>query len=267
MKIGIIGYGYVGKAMGKFFQDHYDVITYDPLLKLSTTKEDVNKCDVGVVCVPTPSDKRGFCDTSIVKEVIGWLNTPLIIIKSTVEPGTTDDLIASTGKNIIFSPEYCGESKYWSPYKFHGEVKETPFFIFGGFKKDTNKSVDLYMHICGPTKQYVQTSAINAELAKYIENCFYAMKVTFCYEIANICKLNNTNYNEVRELWLLDPRINPMHTSVFEENKKPFAGKCYPKDLTAMVRFADSLGYKAELLQEVLRSNERIGKYRADKEN
>jgi len=86
MKIGIIGFGYVGKAMYNFFLDKYDVIYYDnnPVISGSTKKE-INNCDLGIICVPTPSTENGKCDTSIVEEVIDWLNTPLILIKSTIE--------------------------------------------------------------------------------------------------------------------------------------------------------------------------------------
>lgn len=94
-KIGIIGYGYVGKAMAAFFKKKYDVCFYDPYIEGSSTKEEVNKCDLGVVCVFTPQDPiTGKCDTSILESTMEWLNTPLILIKSTISPGTTDQLQA-----------------------------------------------------------------------------------------------------------------------------------------------------------------------------
>ena len=66
----------------------------------------------------------------------------------------------------------------------------------------------------------------------------------------------------MRELWLLDPRINKMHTAVFAQNNKPFGGKCFPKDINALARYAKKIGYEARLLEEVIKSNERIGKIR-----
>ncbi len=267
--IAIVGYGYVGKAMAEFFKKHYnvgvhdvnDVSLADGLIKF--TKEEVNSADLALVCVPTQQKENGRCDTSIVEETVGWVNSKLIIIKSTVEVGTTDRLKQSTGKRIVFSPEYCGESSYWSPYLWDREVKHTPFFIFGGAKNDTAKCVDFYLPITGPVKIYRQTDAKSAEMAKYMENSFYAAKITFCYEMANICNLSGLDYNEVRELWLLDPRINPMHTAVFAENTKAFGGKCLPKDISALKCYAkDVLNYDANMLQEVIDSNERIGQFR-----
>jgi len=242
--VAIIGYGYVGKAMVDFFQDHYNLVVVDIMFNTSDSqlRQNVDKCeftndynrangaDMVVICLPTPRDDNGFCDTSIVEEALRTIDSSLFLIKSTVEPGTTERLIKETGKNIVFSPEYCGESKYWSPYAFDTDVKETPWFTFGGDPEHTEKCVELFIKIVGPTKTYHQTDSTTAELAKYVENTFYAMKVTFCYEIDQICKKLGVDYYKLREAWLLDPRINPMHTAVFSESENPYGGKCVPGD-------------------------------------
>lgn len=271
-KVGIVGLGYVGNAMREFFlkpgsswNSYYDIAVYDKKYSNIMEKSKINEADVAIICVPTPSTPDGRCDTSIVEEVIDWVQAPLIIIKSTVEPGTTDRLKAKTGKRIVFSPEYCGESSYWSPYKFHTDVKETPFFTFGGDKKDTSKCVSLYLPVTGPTKVYKQTTALEAEMAKYIENCFYATKIAFCYDMATLCEKVGADWNEVRELWLLDPRINPMHTAVFSENDQPYSGKCLPKDIAALVAYGKEKGYKPEILSAVIEANQKIGDYRAER--
>ena len=266
--VGVVGYGYVGKAMVRFLEGHYDVLVYDPQseeIRGAATfveREQINECDVAFVCVPTPSTASGECDTSIVEEVVGWLETPLILIKSTVSIGTTERLRRETGKRIVFSPEYCGESSYWTPYDFHTEVKSTPFFIFGGEPKDTSELVDLYMPITGPTKTYRQTTSRSAESAKYMANVFFATKILFCYEMSELLQAMGVDYNEVRDLWMLDPRLNSMHTSVFSTNEVPFSGKCFPKDTKALVKDAERSGYEAKFLKEVLVSNQRLGTLR-----
>lgn len=265
-KIAIVGYGYVGKAMYRLFKDHYETGVRDPFLDDTQLppdirlkeREDVNKCDLGVVCVPTPRAENGECDIRYVKSVMEWIETPLILLKSTVEIGTTESLKKQTGKRIVFSPEYCGESSYWTPYDFHTDIKETPFFIFGGDKEDTTKMVDIFMKITGPVKTYRQTDSRTAELVKYMENSFYATKIAFCYEMYEVCKTCGIDYNEARDLWLLDPRINPMHTAVFSENEWPFSGKCLPKDISGLVEAAKKKGYDPKLLEEVIRTNKRI---------
>jgi UDPglucose 6-dehydrogenase len=271
VKIGIVGFGYVGKAMHRFFSGHYELAAFDPYLRELKkighvdkifhklyTKEDINNCDVAIICVPTPAKEDGSCDISAVEECVSWIESPLIIIKSTVPVRTTDYLKLRYKKNIVFSPEYCGESSYWTPYKFHTDIKQTPFFIFGGSTVHTSQCVDLYLKVTGPTKIYRQTTAVAAEMAKYMENTFYATKILYCYEIAEICKHAGLDFNEVRELWLLDPRINPMHTAVFKDNEKPFSGKCLPKDLSALIAYAKQQGYDPKFLSEVRASNERL---------
>ena len=259
--VAVIGYGVVGKAIYSFLRNHYDVIIYDKFNLEYSRNKNYNNCDLAIVCVPTPSAPDGSCDTSQVEEVISGLKTSFILIKSTVPPGTTDRLSSSYDKNIVFSPEFCGESSYWSPYKFHNDLMEMPYFIFGGKKELTKYFVNLYMKVSGPIKIYKQTSALNAEMVKYMENCFYATKVVFCHEIARICETINIDYNDIRELFVLDPRVNPMHTAVFSnKNGLPAGGRCFPKDLSALIEASKKFGYAPEFLEEVRKSNLRLAK-------
>lgn len=198
----------------------------------------------------------------IVEEVIEWITSPLILIKSTVKIGTTEYLKNKTKKRICFSPEYIGESTYDTGFNFDTNVKNHPFFTFGGDHKDTAELVNIFQIISGPSKIYKQTNATVAEIAKYMENAFFSTKIIFCYEFDQICKSHNVDYNEVRECWLLDPRIGPMHTCVFMDNTEPFGGKCLPKDLKAVINSSNESGYKPEFLEEVLNSNIRLGEIR-----
>ena len=255
IKIGIIGYGYVGKALHRFFENHYEVKIFDPNVENTNTKEEINQTDIVFISVPTPRGEKGECDISIVKETMSWLDVDLIVIKSTVEIGTTDYLIKKYNKNIVFSPEYIGESTYWSPYDFHTDMKETPFFIFGGEKNVCNKVIDIFLPVTGPCKRYIISDSKTAEMAKYMENSFYATKITFCNEMYDICDSLGIQWNEARELWLADPRINPMHTAVFKE-KRGFSGKCLPKDTSALNHIAKSNGLPSVLLSSVLNANQ-----------
>ena len=272
--VGIVGYGYVGKAMANFFKDHYNVLVYDPAYS-PVTKDvdgisfvspgDINNCLFSVVCVPTPRADDGSCDLTYVNETFRWLDTDLIILKSTVDIGTTERLNESTGKNIVFSPEFAGESTYWSPYTFHTEIKETPFFIFGGDPTNTAKAVRIYMTVVGPSKTYRQVQSTEAEAVKYLINTFYALKITFCYEMNEIFKNLDLDYDRIRDLWIMDPRMNPMHTAVFFQNDAPFGGKCFPKDVSALVSFSKRIGYDADFLQEILSSNKRLQDIRKER--
>lgn len=254
MKVGIIGYGYVGKALHNFFKNHYEVFIYDPFIEKSNTKEELNNTDVVFISVPTPRAEDGRCDISIVEESIKWLDVDIMVIKSTVEIGTTDMLIEKYNKKIVFSPEYIGESTYWSPYDFHTDMKETPFFIFGGERDICNRVIDLFLPVTGPCKRYIISDSKTAEMAKYMENSFYATKITFCNEMYDICESLGIEWNEARELWLADPRINPMHTAVFKD-KRGFGGKCLPKDISALNHISKQNNLPSKLLEGVIKSN------------
>jgi len=256
-KIGIIGYGYVGKALHRFFENHYEVRIFDPNIENTNTKEEINQTDIVFISVPTPRGEKGECDISIVEETMSWLDVDLIVIKSTVEIGTTDYLIEKYNKNIVFSPEYIGESTYWSPYDFHTDMKETPFFIFGGEKSICNRVIDIFLPVTGPCKRYITSDSKTAEMAKYMENSFYATKITFCNEMYDICDSLGIHWNEARELWLADPRINPMHTAVFKE-KRGFSGKCLPKDTSALNHIAKNNDLPSILLSSVLNANQKF---------
>jgi len=189
--------------------------------------------------------------------VVKRLETPVILIKSTIEPGTTDRLRRETGKRIVFSPEYAGEGRYWSPYKFDKDMKECPFVIIGGPREDTNYVLDLLVPILGPKKFYYQVRAKEAEVIKYMENTYFGVKVTFANEMKRICDALGVDYYAVRTGWSLDPRVDPMHTMVFP-NEPGFGGKCLPKDIQGIIRASQKAGYEPEFLKEVIRSNDRF---------
>jgi hypothetical protein len=113
-KVAIVGYGVVGQAYSKLFPEAviYDPFHSDPEIVKNSSKDAVNECDIALVAVFTPHKEDGTLDISIVEEVIDWIDTPLILIKSALHPGTTDMLVEKTGKNIAISVEYIGEGNY-----------------------------------------------------------------------------------------------------------------------------------------------------------
>lgn len=173
-RVGIVGNGYVGSAVNRFFSLRYETRIHDPKLIESASRWEINQCGLGVVCVPTPEGKDGACDTSIVEEVCEWLETPLILIHSTVSPGTTQRIMFESGKRIVFSPEYIGESAYYTApeYPHPTDIEKHSFFIFGGDTEDTGECVDWFVPITGPQAFFYQVDATTAELIKYWENCW-----------------------------------------------------------------------------------------------
>lgn len=271
MRILVVGYGYVGKAMVDLLTQKYGVDIYDPAkmtgiasineknVYFLTDKQLKNSAyDLAVICVPTPMLESGECNTGIVLESMMNIKSELYLIKSTVTPGTTSKLTELSKKKIVFSPEYVGESKYHNPY-FPDKMIETPFTILGGAKEDTSKIIDILLPILGPAKQYLQMTSTEAEIVKYMENTFFATKITYCQEMFDLCEAVGADWNTVREGWLADPRINPMHTAVFRDDRG-FGGKCLPKDTNALAHFMKSKGVTPLILDAVLLKNKIIRK-------
>jgi len=277
-KIAVIGYGYVGKAVVNLFKEHFMIVIKDIGTEIyinpkesgadiTSARDDedyshVNDCDLAIICVPTPMGEDGKCDTSIVESVLDKLTVPLVLIKSTIPPGTTDELKEKFGKRIVFSPEYIGEGKYFVPfwrYPHPTDMKYHDFIIMGGDREDTIEALEYFKTVMGPHVHYIQTTTKMAELTKYMENTWGGMKVTFCNEFYEIAKAFGLDYNELRELFLMDGRTERMHTMVFEE-KRGFGGKCYPKDINGIVKASERAGYDPKLLKQLLSSNDDFNK-------
>ena len=129
--------------------------------------------------------------------------------------------------------------------------------IFGGASEDTQAVIEFVKPVMGADCRYWQTDATTAELVKYMENSWGAMKVTFCNEFYEIARAHGVDYNELRELFLLDGRTERMHTVVFEK-KRGYGGKCFPKDVKAIIRSSEEHGYIPALLKEVDMTNDKF---------
>lgn len=255
--VAIVGFGAVGKALLSLFPNPtavYDepqhIYSDDPRLRTHDSdpremgRDAVNRCDFAFVCVPTPSIENWACDTSIVEEVVGWIDCPIIVIRSTVPPGTTARLREQTGKRIVFQPEYGPGETVGHPY---GSLRDVPWVVLGGERADTVAVADLYKTTFNADLAIHQTDATTAELVKYMENAYLATKVAFCNEFYDIASAFGVDYNEARELWLADPRIGRSHTFVYPE-ARGFGGKCLPKDLAAILAVADTKKLKTPVL-------------------
>ena len=252
-KVGIVGYGHVGSCMKQLFTD---AVVYDEPKNIGT-KEEINNCDFVFVCVPTPMAENGRCDTSIVDDVIKWLDPEeCIIIRSTVPVGYTFKKCCLEGKNIVFQPEYYGET-VGHPF---ADPHNRSWITLGGTLPLTSKVGELYQTVFTSDIIINQVDAKTAELAKYMENSFYSTKVTFCNQFYDLAKRLNVDYNKLRETWLLDPRIGRSHTFVYPNNRG-YGGSCLPKDTAAIIYQANNYGVDFSLLETVEEIN---GRYQND---
>ena len=240
----ICGYGIVGKNLKEIFKwaDVYD--KYKSEYPLPT-----KQYDFCFISVPTPTKESGESDISSVIEVLGKTSAKYYIIKSTVPPETTEKLVKKYDKRIIFSPEYQGSTQ-------HANV-DYDFVILGGNRDFTEKVAQLYQYVYTANLRIYQTDSKTAELCKYMENSYLACKVVFCNEFYRIAKKLNINYNELRELFVADSRINKSHTFVYEDY--PFYdSKCFNKDLPALVFSMNKKGYNTSFIKSIIDTNEKF---------
>jgi nucleotide sugar dehydrogenase len=257
-RIGVVGFGVVGKAVAEFWTNHgHEVAVFDVAMHGEPERAAVNGCEFAFLCVPTPMGADGTCQTTAIDEVTAWCEAEIMIIRSTVAVGTTEHLRANTGKRIVFQPEFLGETP-WSHFETH-----TDAIVLGGEKSDTRPVVKLYQTILGPAAIYRQVPSSMAEMMKYTINCYLASKVAFFNEIYDIAEVADVDFDELRELVLLDDRISATHSMVTKE--RGFGGKCLPKDLSALICTARALGYDPVMLAAVFSSNEMVR--RAAEEN
>jgi len=251
MKIGIVGEGIVGSEMRRLFSA-YDPIIYDPVKKYSCEKEDLRDFDAIFICVPTNTLPDGSCDTSIVERSVEWLadlNIGIIIIRSTIPPGTTEYLKQKHAVHVVMMPEYLGETVN-HPL---ANSKERDFLIIGGTEDDRARAVEIFKLVYTSNVKLGLCSSMEAEVCKYMENSYLATKVVFCHEFCRICKAFDVDYNTVREMWLMDPRITPSHTWA---DGTGYISKCLDKDIPGIIKSSEKAGYLPKFLQNMVDIND-----------
>lgn len=239
-RILIIGYGNVGKNLETELKPLKPDV-YDKYLHVDTRQS--KHYDFAFVCVDTPRTTESACDLTEVRNAISENEVDIYIIKSTVLPGTTKMLQRETGKRIVFSPEYYGNTQHCNNYDFG-------FTILGGDRVDCTYVIQMLQHVYDGRHQFRMTDRKTAELVKYMENCWLAAKVSFCNQFFQIAKQENVSYEELRELFVMDPRVNPAHTFVYQD--KPYwDSHCLNKDVSAIAEKEN-----ASLLKRIITFNE-----------
>tara|TARA_Y100001936_G_C16049651_1_gene656982 strand:+ start:291 stop:1136 length:846 start_codon:yes stop_codon:yes gene_type:complete len=244
--IGIIGMGYVGSALKAGFSSQYSIETYDLNSALSSCQsvdELVSKSKIIFLCLPTPMKKSGACDLSIIEGVLNHLNQiinkdsdKIIVIKSTIVPGSTDRFNNEFDNlNIIFNPEFLTEANFIEDFKNQKRI------ILGGSKNFTVQLKEIYTKIF-PKAKIIETQSKQAEMVKYFANTFLATKVSFANEMKIICDKFGIDYNEIVEYAIYDDRLGNSHWSVpGPDGKLGFGGSCFPKDINALISVCSDL--------------------------
>ena len=256
-KIGIIGGGFVGSATAWAFGPTHEVKVYDCEPKARTHSfEEVANCDFIFVCVPTPPNDDWTVDLSIVERVLSdlnelvWEKPPIVLIKSTVLPGTCRKMSEKYGLKIVSNPEFLTERR--AKWDF---VNAAQILIGADDEPSATKVKELYQERFNSMK-YTITDTVTSELIKYTINCFFATKVSFMNEIKGITEKIGADWEKVVEGFTSDCRVGDSHVDVpGPDGQFGFGGKCFPKDLNGLTNFAKNLGLDTTVLEASWKKN------------
>ena len=246
MKLTLIGYGFVGKAVHSVLKDQYDVKIVDPQYNENTITDD---SEGYIVCVPTPSEDSGACDMTIVNTVVkACPSDKPILIKSTISLEGWQVLDAMK-KEITFSPEFLTAANA------NEDFAKQEFMLFGG--GNTEFWHDVFILVKGFQPMYARVEELI--ITKYLRNSFLATKVAFFNEVFDFCKMTNLDYEKISELVGIDKRITKSHMQVpGPDGERGFGGACFPKDTRALLFTGLYFKSPFSILSEVVQTNERI---------
>ena len=252
-KIGIVGLGFVGSAIRDSAELECDLVLVDkdPTKGLHTFA-DLNNCEAVFVCVPTPQDDDGTCDTSILEGVLEQLKdySGVIISKCTAPPLVYKKLNAQY-PNLVHAPEFLTAANASKDY-YNGK-----FVIIGGRIQAYRELAEKIIKLGQPNASRVAHCSIEeASLAKYTINTFLATKVNFMNEIYQLANSIGADYNNIASMVVLDERIGESHMRVpGPDGHFGFGGMCFPKDTSALLKAASEAGVTLNVLDAAVKKN------------
>jgi len=260
MKVAIIGYGFVGKALQNGLKTSVEVLLVDPKLNTSINDLETFKPETIFICVPTPMNDDGSQDASILEKVIDELNpfsdSALIVLKSTVIPSYISRIEIKI-PNIVYNPEFLREN-------FANEdFINADLIILGGnndsYIKKLSNFYKQYTKCINTNYQF--TDLISASLIKYSINTFLSTKVIFFNELFEVFRNSGSkdNWENFIKIMQNDKRIGNSHMQVpGPDGKLGFGGPCFPKDTKALLQYSKDIGEPLRLLEKCISLNNNI---------
>lgn len=255
--IGFIGQGFIGKHMADDFENRgYDLVRFALEEPYVTNKDKIAECDITFVAVPTPTTPKGF-DFSLIRGVLPLIGEgKTVVIKSTILPGTTEQLQKEFPNiTVLHSPEFLRE-KSAAEDTAHPERN-----IIGISSEHVLQQAEAVMAVLPPAPYSVITTARNAECIKYIGNTFLYTKLIFMNIAHDFAEAAGADWEEVREAVGHDARIGLGHTNVVFDSGRGAGGHCFIKDFEALLEFYvqnahDDVG--ADVLKALRRKNNQL---------
>lgn len=253
--IGIVGLGYVGNALFEtysFTGTNIKTVDSDPSKSPNSTYKDLYNCDAVFVCVPSPMNTDGSCDSSILESVLVNLKDchGVIISKVTATPDIYRRL-NNQYPNLVHVPEFLTASNAYRDYV------SSIFTIIGGkipaFIREAERIIKIGQN---HLKEVHYCTIEEAALSKYVINSFLATKVVFMNEIKALADKAGIDYDNVIGMISSDYRIGPTHNRVpGPDGNLGFGGGCFPKDVLALLKFAESIESSLSLIDAANRKN------------
>jgi len=258
-KIGIIGLGFVGGALQKYFakKSNYTLYLYDKYMNIGSM-EIVNQADFIYLCLPTPHKDDVGCDTSIIEEVIGEITgKKALIIKSTVVPGTTERLQEKFPQHkIIFSPEFLTAETADQDFAYPDRQ------IVGYTEKSFNVSKEILLQLpLAPFERIVPAHI--AEFAKYGGNTWFSVKVAKNNELFDLFTEfggSEKDFVSLVDCMVADKRVDRTHMKIWHKEKRGYGGYCLPKDTKALLALAKQLKIEMPVLEATDKYNDKLVK-------
>lgn len=242
-QVGIIGYGMVGSAVGAWFKqaEKYD------LKKFPNGWYDVDACGIVFICVPTPYKKSTGYDYRAIEATAKRLTgRKIVVLKSTVLPGKTAELQKQFPQHTwLFNPEFLRDKSAVEDFL------QADRQIVGMAKKTAKHlaAATLVMKLLPKAPYQAITTSTEAELIKEFANAFLATKVVFANMMFDVAKYMGAEYEQIRLGVGHDPRITTSMMKVIQDGYRGYSGKCFPKDMGAMIAWGKKNKHRLPLLE------------------
>jgi UDPglucose 6-dehydrogenase len=247
LKIGIVGYGVLGKRMHKLFPT---ALIFD---KYGDRRDDLSSCDLAFIAVPT--DLLGDAlDESEIEDAVKNCEARVLVIRSATNPGFADRMAKLYKRRIVIQPEYFGESEN-HPF---ADGKQPPFMILGGTPEDRRETINAYATVFNSNISIRQVTALEAEVIKLSENRAIFFKLMQIQELYGACEAAGVDFYTIRDaVYGDDPRFDLWWTFVYPNNRAADS-KCLPKDIHAWASWASKNGADASATEALINFNKAL---------
>lgn len=253
--IGVAGIGMVGGALQRYLEgEGHNLVLYDPGKGFDSVEE-LNKASIVFVCVPTPFDKKtNSFDSSYIEDSFQKLEgSKIVVIKSTVLPGTTERMQKEYPQHkVLFNPEFLSEATA-------DDDMRNPDRQLVGYTQQSKRVARRILNLL-PRAPFERTMpATEAEMVKYFNNTFNAVKVIFANQMYDVCQALGIDYENVADAAAASRFLQIKdHLKVVHKGYRGYGGKCLPKDIKALIRYTEDLGVDLALHRTADEINEAL---------